>query len=170
MSMFISGPSPCSGGVQAESWGYCSSIYVHRVLASDLQHDVTDAEATKSVVRKAVKQFGRLDVAFAKAGISWRSAPATLRNYDEDEFERICAADLNPQPTSVCRDGQQPARSGRLRRFNIEAWRHLRNRGRLTGLPCQRKIGLLAGKGVERDPRSGQVPSRGTNAFKYNGP
>ena len=109
--MFISGPSPCSGGVQAESWGYCSSIYVHRVLASDLQHDVTDAEATKSVVRKAVKQFGRLDVAFAKAGISWRSAPATLRNYDEDEFERICAADLNPQPTSVCRDGQQPADS-----------------------------------------------------------
>ena len=29
------------------------------------------------------------------------------------------------------------------------------------------RIGLLAGKGVERDPRSGQVPSRGTNAFKY---
>lgn len=110
--MFISGPSPCSGGVQAESWGYCSSIYVHRVLASDLQHDVTDAEATKSVVRKAVKQFGRLDVAFAKAGISWRSAPATLRNYDEDEFERICAADLNPQPTSVCRDGQQSPHIG----------------------------------------------------------
>ncbi|WP_109790573.1 MULTISPECIES: SDR family oxidoreductase [Pseudomonas] len=113
------GPSPCSGGVQAESWGYCSSIYVHRgVLASNLQHDVTDADAdadadaTKSVVRKAVKQFGRLDVAFANAGISWRGAPATLRTYDEDEFERICAVDLNPQPTSVCRDGQQSPHIG----------------------------------------------------------
>ena len=123
--MFISGPSPCSGGVKAESWGYCSSIYVHRVLASNLQHDVTDAEATKSVVRKAVKQFGRLDVAFANAGISWRAAPATLRTYDEDEFERICAVDLNPQPTSVCRDGQQsPRRSHHQSAARFNRQRH----------------------------------------------
>ncbi|WP_192560561.1 SDR family NAD(P)-dependent oxidoreductase [Pseudomonas allokribbensis] len=56
--------------------------------------DVTDAEATKAVVRKTVERFGHLDVAFANAGISWRGAPATLSTCDEDEFERICEVDL----------------------------------------------------------------------------
>lgn len=63
-----------------------------RVLALAL--DVTDARATKAVVRQAVARFGRLDVAFANAGIAWRDAPATLLSCDEAEFQRIIEVDL----------------------------------------------------------------------------
>lgn len=56
--------------------------------------DVTDAEASKAVVRQAVEHFGRLDVAFANAGIAWRDAPSTLLTCDEQEFERIVDVDL----------------------------------------------------------------------------
>lgn len=56
--------------------------------------DVTDAGATKEVVRKAVERFGRLDVVFANAGISWKGVPATLRTCDEAEFRRIVEVDL----------------------------------------------------------------------------
>lgn len=59
-----------------------------------LAFDVTDAEAAKAVVRQAVERFGRLDVAFANAGISWRGVPATLRTCDEAEFRRIIEVDL----------------------------------------------------------------------------
>ncbi|XQE65666.1 SDR family NAD(P)-dependent oxidoreductase [Pseudomonas sp. P3C3] len=59
-----------------------------------LVFDVTDAEAAKEVVRRAVERFGRLDVAFANAGISWRGVPATLRTCDEAEFRRIIEVDL----------------------------------------------------------------------------
>ena len=47
------------------------------------------AGATKEVVRKAVERFGRLDVVFANAGISWMGVLATLCTYDEAEFRRI---------------------------------------------------------------------------------
>lgn len=63
-----------------------------RVLALAL--DVTDLQATKAVVRQAVEKFGRLDIAFANAGISWRGEPATVFSCDEDEFERIVEVDL----------------------------------------------------------------------------
>lgn len=63
-----------------------------RVLALAL--DVTDARATEAVVRQAVARFGRLDVAFANAGIAWRDAPATLLSCDEAEFQRIIEVDL----------------------------------------------------------------------------
>lgn len=63
-----------------------------RVLALAL--DVTDARATEAVVRQAVARFGRLDVAFANAGIAWRDAPATLLSCDEAEFQRIVEVDL----------------------------------------------------------------------------
>jgi len=63
-----------------------------RVLSLAL--DVTDAAATKVVVRQAVERFGRLDIAFANAGVSWRGVPATLRTCDEDEFRRIVEVDL----------------------------------------------------------------------------
>ncbi|MDG9930413.1 MULTISPECIES: SDR family NAD(P)-dependent oxidoreductase [unclassified Pseudomonas] len=56
--------------------------------------DVTDAEAAKAVVRQAVERFGRLDVAFANAGIAWAGVPATLRVCDEAEFRRIVEVDL----------------------------------------------------------------------------
>lgn len=56
--------------------------------------DVTDAEATKVVVRKAAEKFGRLDVALANAGISWRGTPGTIMSCDEPEFENIVEVDL----------------------------------------------------------------------------
>ncbi|WP_286976649.1 SDR family NAD(P)-dependent oxidoreductase [Pseudomonas sp.] len=56
--------------------------------------DVTDAEASKRVVQSAVERFGRLDVAFANAGIAWRSDPKTLRICPSDEFRRIVEVDL----------------------------------------------------------------------------
>jgi NAD(P)-dependent dehydrogenase (short-subunit alcohol dehydrogenase family) len=56
--------------------------------------DVTDADATKAVVRKTVEKFGRLDVALANAGISWRGTPGTIMCCDEQEFERIVEVDL----------------------------------------------------------------------------
>jgi len=56
--------------------------------------DVTDADATKAVVRKTVEKFGRLDVALANAGISWRGTPGTIMGCDEQEFERIVEVDL----------------------------------------------------------------------------
>lgn len=63
-----------------------------RVLALAL--DVTDARATDAVVQQVVEKFGRLDVAFANAGIAWRDAPATLLSCDEKEFQRIIEVDL----------------------------------------------------------------------------
>jgi NAD(P)-dependent dehydrogenase (short-subunit alcohol dehydrogenase family) len=63
-----------------------------RVLALSL--DVTDAAATKAVVSAAVARFGRLDVAFANAGISWRGIPATMLTCDEAEFEQIVEVDF----------------------------------------------------------------------------
>lgn len=56
--------------------------------------DVTDARATEAVVRQAVARFGRLDMAFANAGVAWRGAPATMLTCNDEEFERIIDLDL----------------------------------------------------------------------------
>lgn len=64
----------------------------NRVLALPL--DVTDMAATKAVVQQAVDKFGKLDIAFANAGIAWRGAPATIFSCDEAEFEKIVEVDL----------------------------------------------------------------------------
>ena len=63
-----------------------------RVLALPL--DVTDAVASKAVVQQTVERFGRLDIAFANAGIAWRNTPATIASCDEAEFEKIIDVDL----------------------------------------------------------------------------
>jgi NAD(P)-dependent dehydrogenase (short-subunit alcohol dehydrogenase family) len=63
-----------------------------RVLALPL--DVTDAAASKAVVERIVERFGRLDIAFANAGIAWRNTPATIASCDEAEFEKIIDVDL----------------------------------------------------------------------------
>ena len=63
-----------------------------RVLALPL--DVTDAAASKAVVQQIVERFGRLDIAFANAGIAWRNSPATIASCDEAEFEKIIDVDL----------------------------------------------------------------------------
>lgn len=63
-----------------------------RVLALAL--DVTDSRATKAVVSQTVAKFGRLDIAFANAGIAWRGTPGTIMSCDEAEFEHIINVDL----------------------------------------------------------------------------
>ena len=63
-----------------------------RVLALPL--DVTDGAASKAVVQQTVERFGRLDIAFANAGIAWRNTPATIASCDEAEFEKIIDVDL----------------------------------------------------------------------------
>lgn len=56
--------------------------------------DVTDTAAMKAVIQKTVQRFGRLDVAFANAGISWRTGASTIASCDEAEFEKIVEVDL----------------------------------------------------------------------------
>ena len=63
-----------------------------RTLALTL--DITDAAATRAVVARAVERFGRIDIAFANAGISWSNGPQTLLSCDEPEFERIVEVNL----------------------------------------------------------------------------
>lgn len=63
-----------------------------RVLALSL--DVTDFKAAQRIVNKAVDKFGKLDVIFANAGISWHPSAHTMLSCDEKEFERIVEVDL----------------------------------------------------------------------------
>jgi NAD(P)-dependent dehydrogenase (short-subunit alcohol dehydrogenase family) len=63
-----------------------------RVLAQS--QDVTDIGETRAVVRNAIAMFGRLDVAIANAGISWRGEPATISSCEEAEFEKIVEVDF----------------------------------------------------------------------------
>lgn len=69
-----------------------AEFHPSRVLPVAL--DVTDADATKAVVGKTVERFGRLDVAYANAGISWREGASTIACCDEAEFEKIIEVDL----------------------------------------------------------------------------
>ncbi|WP_211462433.1 SDR family NAD(P)-dependent oxidoreductase [Collimonas silvisoli] len=62
-----------------------------RILLSAM--DVTDMTATKAVVANAIKRFGRLDMAFANAGISTKT-PATMLTMSEDEFQNVVKVDL----------------------------------------------------------------------------
>ena len=64
----------------------------NRVLAVSL--DVTDYKATQKVVKNAVDKFGKLDIVFANAGISWRNTAQTILSCEEKEFERIIEVDL----------------------------------------------------------------------------
>ncbi|GAB3391218.1 SDR family NAD(P)-dependent oxidoreductase [Azotobacter armeniacus] len=66
------------------------SMDPERVLA--LTMDVTDMAVTKAVVVQAIEKFGRLDVAFANAGIS--GGPASIAGIDEALFERVLEVDL----------------------------------------------------------------------------
>jgi NAD(P)-dependent dehydrogenase (short-subunit alcohol dehydrogenase family) len=56
--------------------------------------DVTDAAVTKAVIQMTIQRFGRLDVVFANAGISWRTGASTIASCDEAEFEKIVEVDL----------------------------------------------------------------------------
>ena len=54
--------------------------------------DVTDSGAVQAAVRTAVERFGRLDVAFANAGIFGSHAP--IAEYPEEEFDRTMAVNV----------------------------------------------------------------------------
>lgn len=56
--------------------------------------DVTDTDAARAAVARAVVRFGRLDIAFANAGIAWSGPPRTLSMADDAEFTRIVEVDL----------------------------------------------------------------------------
>jgi NAD(P)-dependent dehydrogenase (short-subunit alcohol dehydrogenase family) len=54
--------------------------------------DVTDAEQVKAAVDATVDRFGRLDIAFANAGVAGPIAPLT--DYPVEEFERVIAVNV----------------------------------------------------------------------------
>jgi NAD(P)-dependent dehydrogenase (short-subunit alcohol dehydrogenase family) len=54
--------------------------------------DVTDSAAVQRAVATAVERFGRLDVAFANAGVFGRHAP--VAEYPEDVFDRVMAVNV----------------------------------------------------------------------------
>ena len=54
--------------------------------------DVTSSDQVDAAVREALEQFGRLDVAFANAGIFGVVAPVT--DYPVDVFERVMAVNV----------------------------------------------------------------------------
>jgi NAD(P)-dependent dehydrogenase (short-subunit alcohol dehydrogenase family) len=54
--------------------------------------DVTDSGAVRGAIGTAVERFGRLDIAFANAGIFGSHAP--IAEYPEDEFDRTMAVNV----------------------------------------------------------------------------
>jgi NAD(P)-dependent dehydrogenase (short-subunit alcohol dehydrogenase family) len=54
--------------------------------------DVTDSEQVRAAVAMAVDRFGRLDVAFANAGVFGLNAP--IIDYPEDVFDRVMAVNV----------------------------------------------------------------------------
>lgn len=54
--------------------------------------DVTRSEEVEAAVQAAVERFGRLDVAFANAGVAGLIAPVT--EYPVEEFERVMAVNV----------------------------------------------------------------------------
>lgn len=61
--------------------------------ALPLALDVTDLDACRAVVARAVEHFGRLDAVLANAGIAW-DPPKTVETAPVEEFERIIEVDL----------------------------------------------------------------------------
>lgn len=57
-----------------------------------LNADVSDEEAVKSAVAKAVEHFGRIDVGFNNAGIELENAP--LAECESDIFDKVMAVNL----------------------------------------------------------------------------
>jgi NAD(P)-dependent dehydrogenase (short-subunit alcohol dehydrogenase family) len=54
--------------------------------------DVTDSEQVRAAVAVAADRFGRLDVAFANAGVFGLNAP--IVDYPEDVFDRVMAVNV----------------------------------------------------------------------------
>ncbi|WP_323173996.1 glucose 1-dehydrogenase [Natrialba sp. PRR66] len=60
--------------------------------ATFVEADVTDPDATDSMVETAVDEFGRLDYAFNNAGIG--GAQTTVDQYDPDEWQAVIDVNL----------------------------------------------------------------------------
>ena len=71
-----------------------SSMKDDRVLPIIM--DVTNMQETKKVVDKAISKFGKLDMAFANAGISASTSknPTTLLTISEDDFAKVINVDM----------------------------------------------------------------------------
>ena len=71
-----------------------SSMNKERVLP--IVMDVANMPETKAVVEKAIVKFGRLDMAFANAGISASTSnnPTTLLTIRENDFAKVINVDL----------------------------------------------------------------------------
>jgi len=63
------------------------------VSAMAVECDVTDADAVEAAVQATVEEFGRLDAAFANAGIAELEFP--IQNYNMEQWERIIDVNLN---------------------------------------------------------------------------
>ena len=55
--------------------------------------DVTDADAVEAAIRATVEEFGRLDAAFANAGIAELEFP--VQNYHNEQWDRIIDVNLS---------------------------------------------------------------------------
>ena len=58
-----------------------------------LELNVIDREQAKSVVKKTIAHFGKLDIIFANAGIA-ATPPSTILKMTETEFEKVVEVDL----------------------------------------------------------------------------
>jgi NAD(P)-dependent dehydrogenase (short-subunit alcohol dehydrogenase family) len=61
--------------------------------AMAVECNVTDADAIEAAIQATVEEFGRLDAAFANAGIAELEFP--IQNYNMDQWERIIDVNLN---------------------------------------------------------------------------
>jgi meso-butanediol dehydrogenase/(S,S)-butanediol dehydrogenase/diacetyl reductase len=62
-------------------------------VAVAVRADVTDSDAVRAAVATAVERFGRLDVAFANAGVF--GVHKTVAEYPEDVFEQVMAVNVS---------------------------------------------------------------------------
>ncbi|MCW7480891.1 SDR family NAD(P)-dependent oxidoreductase [Leptospira kanakyensis] len=69
-----------------------SEFAKERVLAKAM--DVTNWSSIKNIIKLTITTFGKLDIVFANAGISWKESAYTVFNCDESEFEKIIDVDL----------------------------------------------------------------------------
>lgn len=69
-----------------------SEFESHRVMTKIM--DVTNWDSIREVKELTITKFGKLDIVFANAGISWKNSAHTILSCQEEEFETILEVDL----------------------------------------------------------------------------